>query len=684
MNAKDIFVKMKEDNLKNEINLAKKINDGNENLKKTLFKIKKNMEKVFLYSNVNYDCFSEKLNDKSNNNYQKTSLDKNYDNILSDKKINKRNDYYNDYYSNENKGEIQIIDEPITIFDINQDDISKINDEKEVLYLKNELMNTNKNTNKNNIKNINKKENKGIKKDIKAKKNENKIEIKNSNLSHNSYNRNNIDKNKNNSRTILISNSLNIDESTLNKTNKSNSKQTQNKQTNKIQNQKKLNQKTIKLKTTFQNQNIYKSPSLLLKTRISKNNRNSNNNNITNSTTLQSNSKKKINNSKTINYDNDINEQCKKTVSIDSNKKYYDIDSQNKIVSKYNTRRSDNNFLTNIYDKDYNNYYGYNFNNYNKNQFLKNNSIGRNFKNHNLKNVYKSENINLHNHKKFAENIINSIDSYENYNNINNTYNYNNDINNYENQNKYYNYNKNYDYYHYNYNNHNDNNNYNLPYNEGIRKISSSQGEIIRNHHYNNKFDIDERSDENKESNENSNLYNNKIEKHKKFKSEDLYNKSNNSIIHSRLNDIQKKYIELKSKIDILKKEKDYIKKEMNNENISKIKITKFKSETNLIKKKRNKKPNSINFNETKYKLNDIYDDYKEKEEKIIKEISKIKDYPEINSKDDKIGVFIDEIIKNGYNKYKNKKCSNCDSLLSKRIYTKKCPNRKHIFQNLE
>ena len=211
MNAKDIFVKMKEDNLKNEINLAKKINDGNENLKKTLFKIKKNMEKVFLYSNVNYDCFSEKLNDKSNNHYQKTSLDKINDNILSDKKINKRNDYYNDYYSNENKGEIQIIDEPIAIFDINQDDISKINDEKEVLYLKNELMNTNKNTNKNNIKNINKKKNKGIKKDIKAKKNENKIEIKNSNLSHNSYNRNNIDKNKNNSRTVLISNSLNID-----------------------------------------------------------------------------------------------------------------------------------------------------------------------------------------------------------------------------------------------------------------------------------------------------------------------------------------------------------------------------------------------------------------------------------------------------------------------------------------
>ena len=101
-----------------------------------------------------------------------------------------------------------------------------------------------------------------------------------------------------------------------------------------------------------------------------------------------------------------------------------------------------------------------------------------------------------------------------------------------------------------------------------------------------------------------------------------------------------------------------------------------------LINKKRNKTLNKINSNKTKKIINDIYDDYKEREEKIIKEISKIKDYPEINKNDDKIGIFIDEIIKNGFNKYKNKKCSNCDSLLSKRIFVKKCPNRKHIFQN--
>ena len=670
MNVKEIFTKMKEDNLRNEINLAKKINDGNENLKNTLYKIKKNMEKLSIYSNVNYDCFSEKSNYKKNNNYHSTqSLDKINDKLIFNKTINPK----------KNKEEIQIINKPITIFD--DDDDSKINNEKEVIHLKKELMdnneikinntikNNNQRINKNDIKNINKKDKK---KDIKKPKIENKIEIENSYLTNHSDIKNNKDQNKS---KILTSNSLNINESTLNKTNKSNSKQTE--QNNKIQNQKKLKQKTITLKTTFQNQNIYKSPNLLLKTRITKNKINDKNNNITNSTTLQSNSKKKINNSKTINYDNDIIEHNKKTISIDSNKKYYDIDSQNKIILKYNTRRSDKNNLNNIYDKDYNNF-GYNYNNNKQNLFLKNNSTGRNFNDYNIINEYKSDNINLYYPKKYTEDIINSIDSNNNYNNNNNFNNYENLIN-YNN-----NYHKNHNYY----NNDYYNNNYNLPYNEKIRIISSSQNNIIRNKNYNNKFNIDERSDENKESNENSNLYKNKNEKHKKFQSDDYNNKNNNSIIHTRLNYIQKKYVELKNQIDILKKEKDFIKKEinekeeLNNHSIPKIKITKFKSESDLINKKRNKTLNKINSNKTKKIINDIYDDYKEREEKIIKEISKIKDYPEINKNDDKIGIFIDEIIKNGFNKYKNKKCSNCDSLLSKRIFVKKCPNRKHIFQN--
>jgi hypothetical protein len=161
MNVKEIFTKMKEDNLRNEINLAKKINDGNENLINTLYKIKKNMEKVSIYSNVNYDCFSEKSNYKKNNNYHSTqSLDK-----INEKSI------FNNSINLKNKGEIQIINKPITIFD--DDDDSKINNEKEVIHLKKELMDNNEikinNTIKNNNQRINKNDIKNIKKKIKKK-----------------------------------------------------------------------------------------------------------------------------------------------------------------------------------------------------------------------------------------------------------------------------------------------------------------------------------------------------------------------------------------------------------------------------------------------------------------------------------------------------------------------------------
>ena len=163
MNVKEIFTKMKEDNLRNEINLAKKINDGNENLKNTLSKIKKNMEKLSIYSNVNYDCFSEKSNYKKNNNYHSTqSLDKINDKLIFNKTINPK----------KNKEEIQIINKPITIFDDDDDD-SKINNEKEVIHLKKELMDNNEikinNTIKNNNQRINKNDIKNIKKKDKKK-----------------------------------------------------------------------------------------------------------------------------------------------------------------------------------------------------------------------------------------------------------------------------------------------------------------------------------------------------------------------------------------------------------------------------------------------------------------------------------------------------------------------------------
>jgi hypothetical protein len=54
---------MKEYNKKEEDYLTQKINEGNENLKNTLKKIKQDMEKIPIFSNVNYDN-----NFKNNNN----------------------------------------------------------------------------------------------------------------------------------------------------------------------------------------------------------------------------------------------------------------------------------------------------------------------------------------------------------------------------------------------------------------------------------------------------------------------------------------------------------------------------------------------------------------------------------------------------------------------------------------
>ena len=62
MNSQEVFAKMKEENKAQEEKLAQKIMEGNENLKKTLQKIKKDMEKISLYSNVNYDSFKRDPN----------------------------------------------------------------------------------------------------------------------------------------------------------------------------------------------------------------------------------------------------------------------------------------------------------------------------------------------------------------------------------------------------------------------------------------------------------------------------------------------------------------------------------------------------------------------------------------------------------------------------------------------
>ena len=81
MDSKEIFFKMREDNKRQEEELAKKIMDGNENLRNTLAKIKRDMEKISIHSNVNYDSFQPQNYDNNEINYVTFQYNNNqYDN----------------------------------------------------------------------------------------------------------------------------------------------------------------------------------------------------------------------------------------------------------------------------------------------------------------------------------------------------------------------------------------------------------------------------------------------------------------------------------------------------------------------------------------------------------------------------------------------------------------------------
>lgn len=90
MNSQEVFAKMKEENKIQEEKLAQKIMEGNENLKKTLQKIKKDMEKISLYSNVNYDSY--KNDSKEGEIKQKFDSQYNY-NQISPENSNSQNFY---------------------------------------------------------------------------------------------------------------------------------------------------------------------------------------------------------------------------------------------------------------------------------------------------------------------------------------------------------------------------------------------------------------------------------------------------------------------------------------------------------------------------------------------------------------------------------------------------------------
>ena len=88
MESREIFLKMREDNKKQEEELAKKIMEGNENLRNTLARIKKDMEKISIHSNVNYDSFDPNNIEKKEIKYN--SIPNNKSNYIN----------YHNYHSN--------------------------------------------------------------------------------------------------------------------------------------------------------------------------------------------------------------------------------------------------------------------------------------------------------------------------------------------------------------------------------------------------------------------------------------------------------------------------------------------------------------------------------------------------------------------------------------------------------
>jgi hypothetical protein len=123
MDTQEIFNKIKEENIKYEKNIVNRIMEGNENLKKTLAKIKKEMEKLSIHSNFNYDSLK---NDYKKDKIFKKKETKNNPNIqiIHLNKIENKNEK-KEKEKNEIKIENQIQEQNNLKFEIEQSSITE-------------------------------------------------------------------------------------------------------------------------------------------------------------------------------------------------------------------------------------------------------------------------------------------------------------------------------------------------------------------------------------------------------------------------------------------------------------------------------------------------------------------------------------------------------------------------------
>ena len=648
MDVMELFNIIKEQNYKYEQRIANRIMEGNENLKNTLAKIKKDMEKLSIHSNVNYETIKNDY--KREQNIQMSNLIPNY-------KIINTNSIENDNENIENNNEINFKNH----YENNKDNLKDYENEEEKSLIKEEFTNNNNNLINENLNNNNlinsissHQRNKGISDSFSVNKNK-KTSINSDSFSKSSQNI----KDKNNNNNITDNNKIN-DKNNINKKSK---QIIIDKKSPKIQFIK-TTLKNVKLNNKLNNKKkkglFSKSPELLFKNKIKKNkNLIPKNKSIASTTILSTSKKKSESEKKLINNENEINNQLKKSGSLDSNHFYYDVDSDNRMISKYNSskrsfkfNKSNSDNFDSIFNSNFNSEYNtINVNSNNNNLNSNNNNNSSFLKNASRRAIYNS-NSGSNTRKEFYLNQ-NSLT------NLNPSYSSN-----------------------FFYVSENINNDSKSNSTKNVKKrMYSSQENIISNKNYMKDFNIKEEKSENLDSIDTSilNTNNQKIIKTPSSNDIELNEKK---IFKNKLSQAKKEYIKLRNEIVLLKKKKNYLAKSIvENEKTPYIPRPKFLRKFPTLNVSKNVNRNKSAKNLENKLVKDIYEDFKLKEEELLKKLNQNDNYPDIDPNDDPLGKYVDEIIYKSFRKYKNRQCLNCTSLLSKGLSAKNCNKKHHIFK---
>ncbi len=128
----------------------------------------------------------------------------------------------------------------------------------------------------------------------------------------------------------------------------------------------------------------------------------------------------------------------------------------------------------------------------------------------------------------------------------------------------------------------------------------------------------------------------------------------------------QKEFLQLKNEIDLLKKEKEFIKNSIEKTGYNKpVDLQKIEKKNQMIKNALKKKGN--------------YEQVKQYEDKVMESINKHDFYFEDNNDD--FGKYVDNIINRSLNAYKYRHCNNCSRLLTNGKSCGFCKKKHHLYR---